>query len=132
MPKFDKKWHEQDFADELQEYEEANTILEKWSELSDLVYTSSRGKWSGHNVPFPKNKFMYIIGLIYMYPKYTSRWLFFRKAGQKIGAKKEVHAVRNPKKAAKLKNVATENGIKNINEFQKICEKQLKHWILLP
>lgn len=103
----------------------------KWSELSDVVYTCSRGRWSGHKLSFPLSVWLYPLGLLYMYPKYTSRWLFFRRAGRKAGAKQRVNEVRNPKKTAKLHGIADRYAIDKYT-FQNICEKQLKYWPLLP
>lgn len=66
-----------------------------------------------------------------MFPKYSGRWLFFRRAGKKAGAKKALREVRNPKKTHKLHTIAEKNDIDE-KLFQKTCEKQLKYWILLP
>lgn len=66
-----------------------------------------------------------------MYPKYTSRWLFFRVAGKRSGAPRTVREVRNPRKTHKLHDIAAKNSIDPI-EFQKICERQLRYWLLLP
>ena len=131
MPKHDKKWHEDDLADELEEYHEENSIFMKWSELSDVVYTCSRGNWSGHKIGFPFSKLMYFIGILYMIPKYSGRWLFFRRAGKKAGSLKTLHEVRNPKKTHKLHHIAEKYDI-DPKLFQSICEKQLRHWVLLP
>jgi len=131
MTKHDKKWHKQDMADELAEYYEETKLINKWSELSDVVYTCSRAKWSGHNLKFPFSNFKYALGLIYMFPKYTGRWLFFRSAGKKAQSTKQLHEVRNPKKVHKLHHIANKYDI-DPELFQGICEKQLKHWVLLP
>ncbi len=131
MPKFDKKWHENDLADELLEYNEETKLLMKWSELSDVVYTCSRGRWSGHEISFPFSKSKYYLGAIYMIPKYTGRWLFFRRAGKKAGSQKPLYEVRNPKKTHKLHTIASQYNI-DPQLFQIICEKQLRYWILLP
>jgi len=74
---------------------------------------------------------MFCIGVLYMFPKYTGRWLFFRSAGKKAGSTKPVHEVRNPKKTHKLHQIAERNNIDK-DKFQVICEKQLRYWILLP
>lgn len=130
MVKHDKKWHENDLKDELLEYEEESSLFKKWSELSDVVYTCTRGRWSGHNLKFPFSIWQFYLGASYMFPKYTFRWWFFKAAGRKLGAN-EVHEVRNPKKIAKLHQIAERNNINKI-KFQNVCEKQLKYWILLP
>jgi len=66
-----------------------------------------------------------------MIPKYSSRWLFFRLAGIKSSASKAVHEVRNPHKTEKLHSIAERNHLDK-DKFQKICERQLKYWPLLP
>jgi len=131
MPKEDLVWHEQDMADELEEYYEAQGIIMKWSELSDVVYTCSRGRWSGHSMQFPFSAWQYVLGMVYMYPKYTSRWLFFRRAGKKLHAARSVDEVRNPRKIAKLHSIAERYNLDK-HQFQLLCEKQLKYWPLLP
>ena len=131
MPKHDKKWHIDDLNDELAEYYEKQSIIHKWSELSDVVYTCTRGIWSGHDIVFPFSKLHYVIGIIYMIPKHTSRYLFYKAAGKKAGSKIELHEVRNPKKTYKLHHIAEKYNIDK-DKFQAICEKQLKYWLLLP
>jgi hypothetical protein len=131
MPKEDRAWHERDMADEMAEYFEDQNLIMKWSELSDVTYTCSRGRWSGHDMKFPFARWQYALGLVYMYPKYTSRWLFFRRAGKKLGASKSVDEVRNPRKVAKLHSIAERYGLDK-DDFQNVCAKQLKYWPLLP
>jgi hypothetical protein len=131
MTKYDKSWHENDLSDELKEYYEETRFFRKWSELSDVVYTYTRAKWSGYKLNFPFNNFMFYLGVVYMIPKYTARWLFFRSAGKKVGAKKPLHEVRNPKKTHKLHQIAERNNLDK-EKFQRVCENQLRYWILLP
>jgi len=131
MVKYDKSWHQDDLADELKEYYDETRLFKKWSELSDVVYTCTRARWSGYNLKFPFSQIMFCIGVLYMFPKYTGRWLFFRSAGKKAGSTKPVHEVRNPKKTHKLHQIAERNNIDK-DKFQVICEKQLRYWILLP
>jgi hypothetical protein len=66
-----------------------------------------------------------------MIPKYSGRWLFFRVAGKRSKAAGVIREVRNPKKTHKLHLIAEENQI-DPKLFQRICEKQLKYWLLLP
>jgi hypothetical protein len=107
MPKYDKVWHKQDMADELAEYEEAHGFIDTWSELSDIVYTHTRAKWSGHNtIDFPLSKILLPIGILYMIPKYTLRWKFFRDLGHQFDRNLNISEVRNPKKIEKLKVIA--------------------------
>ncbi len=131
MTKYGKKWHENDLQDELNEYYEEKKLIKKWSELSDVVYTSTRGQYSGHDIKFPFSKWRLYLGLIYMYPKYTGRWLFFRHAGRKAGSLEDIHEVRNPKKVKKLEQIAQRNNLE-VDDFIKICNEQIKHWPLLP
>lgn len=131
MTKYDKKWHKQDLSDELEEYYAETHPVKKWSELSDVVYTCTRGRWSGHDIPFPFSRWQFVLGSVYMIPKYSGRWLFFKSAGKKAGAKMTVREVRNPKKTYKLHIIAERYDIDPI-KFQKTCEKQLRRWILLP
>ena len=131
MTKFDKEWHLNDLADELAEYHAEKHILKKWSELSDVVYTCTRGKWTGYDIIFPFKKSQFLLGALYMFPKYTSRWLFYRSAGRRAGADHDLHEVRNPKKTEKLHQIANRHNL-NDKQFQQICERQLMYWILLP
>jgi hypothetical protein len=131
MPKYDEKWHQDDMADELAEYHEAPNLLYKISEASDVTYTYERAKWSGHStVDFPLSKRAYYAGLVYGAGKYTSRFLFFKVAGKRSGAF-DLRSVRNPKKVKKLHDIATKANLDPV-KFQKICEKQLRYWPLLP
>lgn len=131
MSKHDRAWHLADLADEQAEYEEETNIFKKWSELSDVVYTCTRGRWSGHQIDFPFSWWKFGLGSIYMFPKYTGRWLFFRAASKKALATSKIREVRNPKKTHKLYHIANKYNLDPVT-FQLICEKQLRNWILLP
>lgn len=132
QPKFDKKWHLDDMADELAEYREETSLLKQWSEASDVVYTYTRSRWSGHEgVEFPLGRFAYAFGTMYMYPKYSLRQLFFQRAGKKAGMNERLRCVRNPRKTHKLHTIAEQNNL-NKKVFQNTCEKQLRYWLLLP
>lgn len=107
MPKYDEAWHKQDMADELAEYEEAHGLIDTWSELSDVAYTYTRSKWSGHTtVDFPLSKIQLFVGVLYMFPKYTLRWRFFRELGHEFDKNLHISEVRNPKKLEKLRVIA--------------------------
>jgi hypothetical protein len=107
LPKYDETWHKKDMADELTEYEEAEGLINTWSELSDVAYTHTRARWSGHtNIDFPLSRTRLIIGLLYMIPKYTLRWRFFRDLGHQFDKNLNIAEVRNPKKIEKLKVIA--------------------------
>lgn len=131
MPKHNKQWHKEDMADELAELHEAKGFVNRWSELSDVAYTYSRGEWSGHNLELPISLGNYAVGLVYMYPKYSLRYAFFRHAGKKLDSTARLKEVRNPKKTHKLHTIAEDYGL-NKEQFQAVCEKQLKYWPLLP
>lgn len=131
MPKYDENWHRQDLADELAEYEEAIGFIDTWSELSDVAYTYSRAKWSGHkNINFPLSKTKLYIGILYMFPKYTLRWRFFRKLGHSFDENLHINEVRNPRKAAKLKAIAEKHNL-DPEQFQIKAEQELKQAVLL-
>jgi hypothetical protein len=133
MPGFDQAWHERDLADELAEYHEETKLLKKWSELSDVVYTCTRARWSGHALAFPLRRWQFWVGLPYMYGKYTGRFLFYRHAGKKAGANKVIRCVRNPQKLHKLDNILAEQDI-TVDKARLLaqCKKQLRFWPLLP
>lgn len=131
QPKRSLAWHQNDVSDELQELLEAKGFVNRWSELSDVVYTVTRGRWSGHELAYPIGRRQIITGYVYMYPKYTLRVLFFRRAGKRAGATTTLQSVRNPKKAHKLEAIAREHGI-DPELFVTVCEHQRKYWPLLP
>lgn len=131
MPKRSAAWHRQDLSRELQEYRSSTSLINKWSEASDVVYTCTRGRWSGHTVDFPLSRSAYALGYIYMYPKYTLRFWFFRTAGKQANAAVIVREVRNPQKIRKLHHIAEKYQL-DPQEFQRICERQLKRRLLLP
>jgi len=128
MKKYDLAWHKNDIQDELKELSEESNWLKRWSEYSDIAYTYTRARWTGYELKRPILLSRFSIGLIYMFPKYTLRWLFFRHAGRRFG--KEVHEVRNPQKINKLKFIAERNGI-DPDKFTQQCQKQLRYWPLL-
>jgi hypothetical protein len=75
--------------------------------LSDVAYTYTRAKWSGHKtIPFPLASIKLYVGIVYMIPKYTLRWKFFRNLGHHFDKNLNISEVRNPKKIEKLKTIA--------------------------
>ncbi len=131
MPKHDALWHKQDMEDEFKELEEAEGFFDTWSELSDVVYTYTRARWSGHkHFYWPLSRMEFIKGIFYMIPKYTLRWLFFRLAGKMTDKKSLLREVRNPRKSHKLKTIAQKHGL-NSDEFEKQCKRLLKIWPLI-
>jgi len=131
MPKYDLVWHMQDMNDELEEFKEANGLICKWSELSDVVYTYTRAQWSGHkDIKFPFKKTSFYIGLIYMFPKYTLRWKFFSILGKKFDNNLKITEVRNPEKIKKLEEIAKKYNLDPV-KFKIEAEKLMKRWIFL-
>lgn len=126
MPKYDETWHKQDIQDELEEYHEAHGLIEVWSELSDVVYTYTRAEWSGHNaIVFPFTRTEFYFGLLYMFPKYTLRWRFFRTLGHCFDRNLHISEVRNPKKIEKLKNIAEKYNLDS-DRFTKEAQKLMR------
>ncbi len=129
MPKYDEVWHKQDMADELAEYHEAEGLIDIWSELSDVTYTYTRAKWSGHTgMGFPISKMLLPIGILYMIPKYTLRWRFFRELGHQFDKNISISEVRNPKKIEKLKIIAEKYNL-DPNEFTQKATVLMKNRI---
>ena len=131
MPKYDYDWHQADILEELKEYEEATGLINKWSELSDVAYTYTRGLWSGHvGISYPLAKVSFYIGLLYMFPKYSLRYSFYRVLGKKIDKNVKLKEVRNPEKIEKLKNIATKYNL-DPDKFIEEAKKLMKRWVFL-
>jgi hypothetical protein len=129
MPKHDEEWHQADIRRELAELRAAGSSWqEKWSEYADVAYVHSRARWAGFDLALPIPRHVFYLSLIYMLPKYTLRYLFFRRAGLRCG--KRIYEVRNPKKPEKLRSIAKHNGI-NPDEFVAVCQEQLRYWPLI-
>ena len=132
MPKHDRAWHENDIRDELVELESARTLIERWSELSDIVYTYTRARWSGHNtIRFPLSHTAFFVGALYMFPKYTLRWSFFRLLGILTKSNQKITAVRNPSRPQKLIDIAVQYNIPT-EQFVAKAQALLRFWPLLP
>lgn len=129
MPKYDREWHRQDVADELQELKEANGVINKWSELSDVCYTYTRAHWSGHrDIALPISYSSYLIGLVYMFPKFHLRWRFFVILGKKLDKDVKIREVRNPRKVDKLETIAGRYGLDKeafVSEAKKLMKKRI-------
>lgn len=130
MPRKDDAWHRQDISDEFAELDEAEGLIDRWSELSDVVYAVTRSRWDGCLMDFPLTNRQVFIGALYMFPKYTGRWLFFYTAGRRSGANRKVTEVRNPTKTHKLHHIARKYDL-NPELFAQRCEQQMKYWPLL-
>ncbi len=131
MPKYDEAWHKKDMTDELAEYQEATGLIDVWSELSDVAYTYTRAKWSGHTaIMFPLSKWQFYVGIIYMLPKYTLRWRFFRRLGHHFDKNLHISEVRNPNKIQKLKVIAEKYNL-DPSLFLAHAKKMLRYTMLL-
>lgn len=131
MPKFGESWHRQDMEDEMAEYKEATGFIDVWSELSDVAYTYTRARWSGHKyIVFPLSKTKFLFGLLYMFPKYTLRFWFFRKLGQRFDKNLKISEVRNPGKIQKLSVIAEKYNL-DPERFTAEAKKMLRYCILL-
>lgn len=131
MPKYDIEWHNTDMQDELLEYQEAKGFLDTWSELSDVTYTYTRALWSGHiSIVFPLSKTKYIFGILYMFPKYSLRWCFFRRLGKCFSPTVVISEVRNPRKLHKLDAIAEKYNL-DPSLFVTEAKKLMKWWIFL-
>ncbi|KKR23674.1 MAG: hypothetical protein UT54_C0041G0009 [Candidatus Daviesbacteria bacterium GW2011_GWB1_39_5] len=131
MPKHDLAWHTEDIADEFEEFKEARGFIDKWSELSDVAYTYTRAQWSGHkNVEFPFKQINLYIGFLYMLPKYTLRWRFFRVLGEKFNKNIKITEVRNSKKIEKLEHIAKKYNL-DPTKFKDEAKKLMKRWVFL-
>lgn len=131
QPNQDEAWHRADIADELQELRDAKGFIARWSETSDVVYAVTHGRQAGHMFEYPISRPQIIAGYVYMYPKYTSRALFFRAAGKRAGMPSGLYSVRNPKKIRKLEAIAKEYNVDPV-AFVQVCKRQLRFWPLLP
>ena len=132
MPKRNEKWHEDDVKKELEEYREAKGFFECWSEVSDVVYTYTRAKWSGYKkIKWPLSWLLFWCGWIYMFPKFTLRWLFYFWIGRRLGAKRKVTEVRNYKKEEKLRYIARKYKLDEKAFISKV-RKLARFWIFLP
>jgi len=70
------------------------------------------------------------MGLLYMFPKYTLRWRFYRVLGKKIDKNVKIAEVRNPKKIEKLEKIARKYNL-NPQQFTDEAKKLIKRWIFL-
>ena len=123
-------WHSMAIRDELEEYYAATSLLNKWSKAADVHFAHGQAKWGGYKLRYPLSPDAYLLGKLYMYPKYTLRFWFFRRAGKKLG-NPDVREVRNPRMVLKVREIAEQYGF-DTKAFERVCKKQLKYWPLLP
>ena len=118
--------------EEVEELRHARGFFFTWSEISDVVYDYTRGRWGGYrDIKFPLPRWQFFVGVIYMIPKYTLRCLFFYIAGRSAGATIPLHAVQNPRKEEKLRKIAVRNKLEP-ERFVKECRRLIRWWPLLP
>lgn len=126
----DLEWHQRNISEEFNELQEAQKFIERWSEYADVAFTITRARRDGYDVFRPISQLAFLYGSVYMFPKYTLRWLFFRRAGKRVNPNSRLCEVRNPKKIHKIEHIARKYDI-NPKKFSDQCQQQLKHWPLL-
>jgi hypothetical protein len=130
MPKRDLEWHKNDIAEEIQELKEANGLICRWSEVSDVVYAYTRTKWTGHQIERPISLGLFYVGAIYMFPKYILRWTFYYSIGKKFDKNLKITEVRNPKKEEKLHKIAVKWNL-DPELFKTEVKRKMKYWVFL-
>lgn len=132
MARKERAWHVERMMEEVEELKHARGFVMTWSEISDVVYDYTRARWGGYrDIQFPLPRWKFFVGVLYMIPKYTLRWLFFYTAGRRAGAKVPVHAVQNPRKEEKLRKIAVRNKLEP-ERFVRECRRLMRWWPLLP
>jgi hypothetical protein len=131
MRGYDRQWHRNDIKAELGELRLAEGRLSRVSELSDVLYTSSRAAHNGfetHVMRFFRQR-PWLLGALalYMIPKYSSRWILYRAAAYPS----KINEVRNPWKDIKLYEIAEKGNIDK-ERFVIRCRKLRRVWPLLP
>lgn len=94
------------------------------------THTRAHGGSGHRNIDFPFSKVKLTIGLLYMIPKYTLRWRFFRDLGHQFNKNLHISEVRNPKKTEKLKVIAQKYNI-DPEVFQQKAQKLIRFRIFL-
>ncbi|GKZ21541.1 hypothetical protein AbraIFM66951_006723 [Aspergillus brasiliensis] len=128
-------WHKNRLSEELLERRKATTPLTRLSETSDILFTLSRAQYDGFPLPFRPSWSWTFNALAsgYMLGKFTSRWWFYRVAAYYAG-KHDWRAVRevvNPRKGAKLDEVAGRHGMDKGN-FGRVGRRLLWVFPVLP
>jgi hypothetical protein len=99
--------------------------------LSDVAFAWARARWTGHReIRRPLNLAEYLAALLYMLPKYTLRWLFFRAAGRRLDPTVRITEVCNPAKPDKVRAIAEKYGL-NPLRFEAVCRALARHWVFL-
>ncbi|KAI1431306.1 hypothetical protein GGR50DRAFT_698144 [Xylaria sp. CBS 124048] len=129
-----KAWYQARYNEELAEFRQARTRLEKLSEESDVFFALSRANYDGFPVgELPVFEARHILVYVYMISKYTSRWAFFRVLALLCRAPHPtaVREVVNASKDAKLFGVALRHQI-DPERFTTIGRRLRVVWPLLP
>lgn len=73
-PQYEKEWHVDEIADELDEYFKTMNLIDKVKEAADVTYVYTRAKCCGHTLfEYPLSKKAYMVGVLVMIPKFTWR-----------------------------------------------------------
>ena len=128
-------WYRDRLREELTERRIAKTPWQKFSETSDVYFSSSRAQYDG----FPVRKLpsfvtsRHIPVYAYMFAKFTLRWKFYRTAAILCNAPRYdmVREVVNPSKDQKLGEVASRHKI-DPAEFKRVGRQLRRVWPLLP
>ena len=128
-------WYRDRLREELQERRQANTLLQKLSETSDVFFTMIRAQHDGYPVrKIPEfATIRHLPVYLYMIVKYTSRWAFYRAVTCfcRDGTGKSIQEVVNPGRDRNLREVASRNGM-DPERFERVGRRLRKVWPLLP
>lgn len=128
-------WHRDRIREELRERRLSTTPLQRLSETSDILFSSSRAQYDGyHGRIIPRSfRCYFLVAYLYMLAKYTSRWAFYRAAASlcKAPCRPLIREVVNPQKDAKLAEVASRHNI-DPTAFQNVARQLRRVWPLLP
>lgn len=128
-------WYRDRLREELSERRTATTRLAKLSETSDVFFAIIRAQHDGFAVrklpPFSTS--CHALVYMYMVPKYTLRWQFYRLAARLCNTPnhKRVCEVVNPGKDHKLEEVAFRHRI-DPPAFVRVGRQLRRFWPLMP
>jgi len=131
LPVYERAWHAARVHEEMEELRAARGFFNVWSEMSDVVYDFTRARWGGYrDIKWPLLWRNFFVGLLYMFPKYTLRYLFFYTVGKRLHAQRKMTEVQNPRKDEKLRRIAVRYNLKE-DDFVAECHKLARFWPLL-
>ncbi|KAH8705190.1 hypothetical protein BGW36DRAFT_367049 [Talaromyces proteolyticus] len=121
-----ESWHQYRLMEEQQECHDADTLLLKLSETSDVLFSISRARYDGYdiaNLPFIFS-YQYFLPYCYMLAKFSSRCMFYKTAATLCDAPNAgtVREVVNPAKDEKLDQVAVRHQI-NPTRFKHVSRQ---------